>query len=127
MAVSKHDSYPVIEFKNAKAFEKWLEKNHAKEEGVWAKIAKMSSVVKSITHLEALDIALCYGWIDGLRRSADDTYFVQKFTPRVAKSKWSVINRKKVALLIKQGRMKPAGYAAIDVAKKNGEWGRAGK
>jgi uncharacterized protein YdeI (YjbR/CyaY-like superfamily) len=127
MPVSKHDSYPVIEFKDAKAFEKWLAKNHAKEKGVWANIAKMSSGIKSITHLEALDIALCYGWIDGLRRGVDDTYFVQKFTPRVAKSKWSEINKKKAAMLIKQGRMKAAGFAAIDVAKKNGEWERGGK
>lgn len=124
MAVSKHDSYPVVEFKDAKSFEKWLAKNHAKEEGIWVKIAKAKSGIKSINHLEALDVALCYGWIDGLRRGVDDIYFVQKFTPRTAKSNWSEINKKKVALLIKEGKMQDAGLEAIKLAKRDGRWNK---
>src|SRR5688572_17432018 len=103
-----HDTYPVKVFKNAGAFEKWLDKNHGKAEGVWVKIAKAKTGIASITHPEALDIALCYGWIDGLRRGLDENYFVQKFTPRRLKSVWSVINKNKVAQLIKEGRMKQA-------------------
>ena len=122
---SKHDSYPVIIFKTGKAFETWLAKNHAKAEGAWLKIAKAASGIKTISHLEALDAALCYGWIDGLRRGLDDEYFLQKFTPRGPKSIWSVINKQKVAALIEAGRMKDAGLAAIETAKKNGRWDNA--
>jgi uncharacterized protein YdeI (YjbR/CyaY-like superfamily) len=120
-----HDTYPVKVFKNAAAFETWLDKNHKKAEGVWVKIAKAKTGIASITHPEALDIALCYGWIDGLRRGLDENYFVQKFTPRRLKSVWSVINKNKVAQLIKEGKMKQAGLAAIEDAKKNGQWEKA--
>ena len=120
-----HDSYPVKAFKNAKLFEGWLSKNHSIAEGIWLKIAKANSRLKSISYSDAIDIALCYGWIDGLRRRLDDDYFVQKFTPRRARSVWSVINKKKVAQLIEEGRMKEAGMAAIEEAKKNGQWDKA--
>lgn len=122
---SKHDNYPVIVFKTGAAFEKWLAKNHAKAEGVWVKIAKASAGIKTIAYPEVLDIALCYGWIDGLRRGLDEHYFVQKFTPRRPNSIWSYINKKKVAALIKAGKMKLAGKAAIAEAKKNGRWNSA--
>lgn len=125
MANAKHDSYPVIEFKNAEAFEKWLSKNHDKAEGVWAKVAKAKSGISTVTTAEALDVALCYGWIDGLRRGLDDNYFIQKYTPRTPKSIWSLINKNKVAALIKAGRMQPAGFAVIEEAKKNGHWAAA--
>lgn len=120
-----HDSYPVKSFRSAEAFETWLDKNHKKTDGLWLKIAKANSGIKSIAFPDALDIALCYGWIDGLRRGLDDNYYVQKFTPRRAKSVWSVINKNKVAELIKAGRMKEAGLAAIKDAKKNGQWIKA--
>lgn len=123
MAVSsKHDNYPVLSCKNSRSFERWLAKNHAKAEGVWLKIAKAASGISSINHAEALDEALCYGWIDGLRRGLDEHYFVQKFTPRQPNSSWSVINKKKVAALAKAGRMQAAGLAVIETAKKNGRW-----
>ena len=121
-AIAKHDTYPVRRFRNSDAFEAWLEKNHAKADGLWMKIAKASSGIASITHAEALDVALCYGWIDGLRRSVDEDYFLQKYTPRRANSNWSAINKKKVAMLTRSGKMRAAGLAAIAVAKKNGRW-----
>jgi uncharacterized protein YdeI (YjbR/CyaY-like superfamily) len=121
----RHDTYLVKPFKTPESFEKWLAANHEKADGLWLKIAKAGSGIRTITHNEALDIALCYGWIDGLRRGLDNEYFVQKFTPRRARSAWSVINRQKVAKLIRDGRMQPAGLNAINVAKKNGQWDRA--
>lgn len=124
-AISKHDNYPLITFKTSRLFEKWLAKNHAKEAGIWLKIAKAGSGIKSVSHAEALDAALCYGWIDGLRRALDEQYFLQKFTPRSSKSIWSVINKQKVAALIREGKMNDAGFAAIEVAKKNGRWENA--
>lgn len=120
-----HDNYPVKSFKNAAAFESWLEKNHKKADGLWLKVAKAKSGIVSISFPDALDLALCYGWIDGLRRGLDEDYYVQKFTPRRAKSVWSVINKNKVAQLIKDGRMKASGLAAIEEAKKNGQWDNA--
>ena len=120
-----HDNYPVKSFKNAAAFESWLEKNHKKADGLWLKVAKAKSGIVSVSFPDALDLALCYGWIDGLRRGLDEDYYVQKFTPRRAKSVWSVINKNKVAQLIKDGRMKASGLAAIEEAKKNGQWDNA--
>ena len=120
-----HDDYPVKTFKTASAFEAWLDKNHMKADGLWMKIAKANKGIASIAFGDALDLALCYGWIDGLRRGLDENYYVQKFTPRRPKSVWSVINKNKVAQLIKDGRMKEAGFAAIEDAKKNGQWDRA--
>lgn len=120
-----HDDYPVKSFKSASAFEEWLDKNHKKADGLWMKIAKANTGIKSIAFPDAIDIALCYGWIDGLRRALDEEYYIQKFTPRRGKSVWSVINKNKVAQLIQEGRMKEAGLAAIDDAKKNGQWDKA--
>jgi uncharacterized protein YdeI (YjbR/CyaY-like superfamily) len=125
MAASKHDNYPVLEFGNAGVFEKWLEKNHSTSEGIWLKMAKAKTGVTTVTYPEAVEISLCYGWIDGLARRVDDVYYVQKFTPRRPRSIWSEINRKKVALLIESGRMRPAGLAAIEEAKRNGRWDSA--
>jgi uncharacterized protein YdeI (YjbR/CyaY-like superfamily) len=117
-----HDEYPVKPFKNALAFEKWLAKNHKKENGIWIKIAKANTGIATVSYMEAIDVALCYGWIDGLRRSADENYYVQKFTPRRSNSQWSAINKNKVARLIKEGKMQAAGLEAIEAAKKNGQW-----
>ena len=125
MAQSKHDNYPVVEFDSASAFEKWLAKNHDASDGVWLKMAKAGSGVKTVVYKEAVEVALCYGWIDGLARRIDDNFYVQKFTPRRERSIWSEINKKKVASLIKAGKMQPAGLAAIEQAKKNGRWAAA--
>jgi uncharacterized protein YdeI (YjbR/CyaY-like superfamily) len=121
----KHDEYPVKEFKTAKAYETWLSKNHAKAEGVWLKMAKQKSGITTIAYPEAVEASLCFGWIDGMARGLDEDYYTQKFTPRRANSKWSVINQNKVAELIKAGRMKPSGLAAIEDARKNGQWEKA--
>jgi uncharacterized protein YdeI (YjbR/CyaY-like superfamily) len=109
-------------FASADAFHTWLAKNHATSRGLWIQFAKKASGVKSVTYPEALDIALCYGWIDGQRRAHDETYFLQRFTPRTKRSIWSTINRGKVADLIVAGRMQPAGHAEVERAKKDGRW-----
>ena len=116
---------PVQRFASAVAWERWLARNHAKSPGVWLKIAKKASTVTTVSHAEALDVALCYGWIDGLRHKHDETYFRQRFTPRTRTSKWSRINRDKVEALVAAGRMQPAGQAMIDAAKADGRWDAA--
>ena len=112
-------------FKSAKAFETWLKKHHATSDGLWLKIAKKGAGEPSVTYPEAVEIALCWGWIDGQKKALDDRHFLQRFTPRRARSVWSRINVDKVAALIEAGRMQPAGQAQIDAAKADGRWGRA--
>ena len=109
-------------FVTADAFHTWLARNHSTSRGIWLRIAKKSSGIKTVTHPEALDLALCYGWIDGQRKALDETYFLQLFTPRTKRSVWSKINRGKVADLIAAGRMQPAGHAEIERAKADGRW-----
>lgn len=116
---------PILPFKSQKAWSTWLDKNHAKSTGLWLKIAKKDSGIASVTYAEALDVALCYGWIDGQKYSFDAACFLQKFTPRGPRSIWSKINRDKVLALIESGQMKPAGLKAIEVAKQNGRWDAA--
>ena len=109
-------------FKNAKAFETWLKKHHAASDGLWLQIAKKGADEPSVTYPEAIEIALCWGWIDGQKKGLDDQHFLQRFTPRRAKSIWSKINVAKIASLIEAGRMQPAGQAQIDAAKADGRW-----
>jgi uncharacterized protein YdeI (YjbR/CyaY-like superfamily) len=109
-------------FKNAKAFETWLKKHHAASDGLWLQIAKKGADEPSVTYPEAIEIALCWGWIDGQKKGLDDQHFLQRFTPRRTKSIWSKINVAKVAALIEAGRMQPAGQAQIDTAKADGRW-----
>lgn len=116
---------PVITFATQAEFERWLAEHFTCQAGLWMKIAKKASGITSISHLEALDVALCYGWIDGQRRALDDDYFLQKFTPRRARSKWSQVNREKVARLIAAGRMQPPGLAQIEAAQADGRWAAA--
>lgn len=115
----------TLRFADAAAWEKWLAKNHDKSEGVYLAIAKKDTGIQSVSHQEALDVALCYGWIDGVRNSLDDERFLQSFSPRRARSTWSQINRDKVAALIAAGRMRPPGQAEIDRAKADGRWDAA--
>jgi uncharacterized protein YdeI (YjbR/CyaY-like superfamily) len=122
MAGSKHDKYPVLEFDSQNGFERWLKANHDQAEGIWLKMAKAKTGITTVTYPQAVEVALCFGWIDGLARKLDEVYYVQKFTPRRAGSIWSDINKKKVAILTKEGRMHEAGLAAIREAKKNGRW-----
>ena len=123
--MSPAPEYPTLEFKTQKAYETWLAKNHAKVPGVWIKLAKKGSGVKSITYAEAVEASLCYGWIDGQSKSIDDTAWQQKYTPRGRRSIWSKVNIGKVEALIKAGRMQPAGLAAVEAAKKDGRWAAA--
>lgn len=121
---TSHDEYPVLPFATASAFEQWIAKHHD-QPGIWIKLAKKASGIPSITYAEALDIALCYGWIDGLKRGLDDSYFLQKFTPRRPKGTWSKRNVAKIAQLTAAGRMQPAGLAEVNNAKRDGRWDAA--
>ena len=112
----------AIGFASQAAWEEWLEGNHADSTGVWLKIAKRASGIESVTHAEALEAALCFGWIDGQRKSLDETHFLQRFTPRTRKSTWSRINRESAERLIAAGRMRPAGLAAVEAAQADGRW-----
>ena len=116
---------PTLLFKNAKAWETFLSKNNGTSNGVWLQLAKKSSGTTSVTYSEALDIALCHGWIDGQKKAFDESFWLQKFTPRGARSIWSKINREKALDLIQSGRMKPAGLLAIEKAKADGRWAAA--
>lgn len=113
---------PVKLFKTPAAWEKWLASNHTKSAGIWMQIAKKASGLSSATYQEALDVALCYGWIDGQKRPFDERTWLQRFTPRGPRSIWSKINTGKAETLIKTGRMRPAGLAAIELAKASGRW-----
>ncbi|HRG33105.1 MAG: YdeI/OmpD-associated family protein [Saprospiraceae bacterium] len=119
------NTIPIIEFKTAETFETWLEKNQDNLNGLWLKIFKKDSGIKTISYAEALDVALCYGWIDGQKKTFDELAYLQKFCPRRDKSIWSKINIGHVQRLIEAGRMKPAGLKAIDKAKENGNWEKA--
>jgi uncharacterized protein YdeI (YjbR/CyaY-like superfamily) len=112
-------------FKSAKAFETWLRKHHATSGGLWLKIAKKGASERSVTYPEAVEIALCWGWIDGQKKALDDSHYLQRFAPRRARSIWSKINVNKVVALIEAGRMQSAGQSQIDAAKEDGRWGRA--
>jgi uncharacterized protein YdeI (YjbR/CyaY-like superfamily) len=123
--VAPASDYPILLFADRAAFRKWLSAHHASERGLWLRIAKAGSPLRSITYAEALDLALCFGWIDGQRRSYDADSFLQKFTPRQKRSPWSKRNREHVARLIAAGEMHPAGLAAVEAAKADGRWDRA--
>jgi uncharacterized protein YdeI (YjbR/CyaY-like superfamily) len=113
---------PVLPFANKKKWSAWLAKQHEKSSGVWLQLAKKDSGIPSITYEEAVDAALCYGWIDGQKKGHDDKYWLQKFTPRGPKSIWSKINTEKAERLIASGEMQPAGLKAIEAAKSDGRW-----
>ena len=116
---------PVEFFANATDFDRWLKKHHAKASCIWVKYAKKSSGIASINWTQAVDVALCYGWIDGQAKSLDATYTLQRFTPRGKRSPWSKLNRERVARLMKEGRMQPAGLAEVERAKADGRWDAA--
>lgn len=121
----KSTELPTLPFESKKKFADWLAKNHDKSAGLWLKIAKKATGIPTVTYAEALDVALCYGWIDGQKGSFDEQYFLQKFTPRRPKSIWSKINVEKVEGLIASGEMKPAGLKAVEAAKQDGRWAAA--
>jgi uncharacterized protein YdeI (YjbR/CyaY-like superfamily) len=113
---------PVRLFSGRGSWGAWLEKNHRKSNGLWLRLAKKGSGLRSVSYSDALEIAICYGWIDGQKRPESDQAWLQRFLPRSAKSIWSKINREKALGLIARGRMKTAGQEAIESAKKNGRW-----
>lgn len=115
----------ILPFSSKKKWADWLAKGHDTSAGVWLKLAKKDSGIASITYEEALDAALCYGWIDGQKKGLDGQYWLQKFTPRGPKSIWSKINTEKAERLIKTGEMQPAGLKAIEAAKRDGRWEQA--
>jgi len=112
----------ILSFRSSSEFRKWLAANHRQFDGIWLRIFKKDSGEPSVTYAEALDEALCFGWIDGLKQRHDEVSWRQRFTPRRPKSGWSRINTQHADQLIKAGRMKAAGQAAIDAAKKDGRW-----
>ncbi|WP_026004623.1 YdeI/OmpD-associated family protein [Streptomyces sp. AA1529] len=112
----------IVAFESAEAFEAWLGENHAVSPGIWLKLRKKDPAVVALNYAQALDVALCFGWIDGQKAKFDDQWWLQRFTPRKPRSKWSKVNRDKVTALIEQGRMRPPGQAEVDRAKADGRW-----
>src|SRR5689334_18346845 len=123
--MTSQKSLPTKKFASVKAWHTWLEKNHDKSKGVWMMFAKKNADKPTVTYAEALDVALCYGWIDGQKNSYDEQYWIQKFVPRQAKSIWSKKNIEHTERLIKENKMQPAGLKAIEIAKANGAWEKA--
>jgi len=115
----------TLAFESKEVWRLWLAENHGKSAGVWLKLAKKASGINSVTYDEALEDALCYGWIDGQKKSYDEKSWLQKFTPRGKKSIWSKVNKGKVERLLTGGLMQEAGLAAVEVAKQNGQWDAA--
>jgi uncharacterized protein YdeI (YjbR/CyaY-like superfamily) len=116
---------PVRLFATQAQWAAWLERNHEKPGGLWLRLAKKGSGLRSVAYAEALEVALCYGWIDGQKRGESEQAWLQRFLPRSAKSIWSKINREKAAALTASGRMKAAGLEAVEAAKKDGRWDAA--
>ncbi|WP_332778544.1 YdeI/OmpD-associated family protein [Polaromonas sp.] len=116
---------PVLLFKQPRDWARWLDAHHAGGMGVWLQIAKKDAGLRSVTYPEALELALCYGWIDGQKKSHDASSWLQKFTPRGAKSIWSQINRGKALALMDSGQMKPAGLREVERAREDGRWDAA--
>ena len=118
------DGLPVVLFETEESWAEWLNEN-SNNTGVWVRLAKKNSGIKSIDYFQALEVALCYGWIDGLKNAFDEVSWIQRFTQRKPASKWSKINKEKVLKLIEDGRMKPSGMAVIEISKKKGTWDTA--
>ena len=119
------DPARIKAFRSEAALEAWMAKNHARAAELWLKIYKKGSGVPTVTHAQALDVALCWGWIDGIRKAFDDGAFLQRFTPRKPRSMWSQINREHVARLVAAGRMTPHGQKQVDAARADGRWDAA--
>ena len=116
------DDLPILHFATPAELEAWLEENHAESEGVWLKIAKKGAPEPSATYAEALELALCFGWIDSQKRGHDEIHFLQRFTPRRPRGRWSKINREKAEALIAAEQMRPTGLAEVEAAKADGRW-----
>jgi uncharacterized protein YdeI (YjbR/CyaY-like superfamily) len=120
--MTARDSLPIVAFASPAKWKAWLAKNHATSSGIWLEIAKQGSAIASVSYPEAIEIALCYGWIDGQKAAGDDQRWRQRFTPRKPRSRWSKINREKATDLIERGEMKPAGLREVEAAMADGRW-----
>jgi uncharacterized protein YdeI (YjbR/CyaY-like superfamily) len=122
MSVGADDGLPMIAFASEAEWEAWLARHHAESPGVWVKMAKKGSGIDSVSYPGVLESALCFGWIDGRREALDASYFLQRFTPRRSRSRWSRINREKAERLMTDGRMRPAGVVEVQRAQADGRW-----
>jgi uncharacterized protein YdeI (YjbR/CyaY-like superfamily) len=118
-------SLPVLRFAKQAEFKAWLANQPGDAPGLWIKFARKAAASATLTKAEAIDVALCHGWIDGKIETYDDTHWLVRFTPRKPRSKWSAVNRKRALELVKEGRMRPAGLAQIEAAKASGQWDSA--
>jgi len=116
------ENLPIMSFETQQDWEAWLKEHHADPKGLWLKIAKKDTGIPSVSYAQALESALCYGWIDGQKASVDATYWLQKFTPRGPKSSWSQVNCDKATALLAEGRMQPTGIKQVELAKADGRW-----
>lgn len=121
-AMNNEHNLSTLAFRDQAEWEAWLAEHHADSPGIWLKVAKKGSGISSVTYAEALESALCFGWIDGQKAPLDDRFWLQRFTPRGPKSAWSKINREKALALIAAGRMQPAGLRQVELAKSDGRW-----
>ena len=119
------DGKPILQLASPEEWEKWLDAEHATSDGVWLKFAKKGSGATTVVYAEALDVALCFGWIDSQVKTYDERFYLQKFTPRRSRSKWSKINVEKIEVLTRAGRMRPAGLEQVELAKADGRWDAA--
>jgi len=119
------DELPIVLFATPAELEGWLGREGADSDGIWLKVAKKGSGVTSVSYAEALEVALCFGWIDSQKRGLDEKHFLQRFTPRRPRGRWSRINREKAEELIATGRMPPAGLIQVEAAKADGRWDAA--
>ena len=116
---------PILPFASRDAWEAWLGEHHATSDGLWLKLAKKASGIETVSYAEAVEVALCYGWIDGQKASFDEDYWLQRFTPRRPRSRWSKVNRQKATELIERGEMRPAGLREVERARADGRWDAA--
>ena len=119
------DDDPIVHAETVRKFEVWMSRNHAVATGIWLAIAKKAGSARSVSYAEAVEVALCWGWIDGQKKKLDDDYSLQRFTPRRPRSNWSKTNVNRVERLAKEGRMKPSGLAEVERAKADGRWAAA--
>ena len=116
---------PVLFFATPAELDAWMDEHAEESDGIWLKFAKKASGIKSVVYAEAVEIALCHGWIDGQVKRLDEQHYLQKFTPRRPRSKWSKLNREKAERLIAEGRMRPAGLREVERAREDGRWDEA--
>lgn len=122
---SERGGLPILHFEDAAALERWVEAQAAEHPGIWLKFAKKGSGERSVSVQEAIDAGLCFGWIDGLKNAFDERFFLLRYTPRRARSKWSLINVERAEALLAEGRVRPGGLKQIEAAKSDGRWAAA--